>query len=55
VKGKVGRSAKLYKIAQMCQSLSQNLLSMEDSKNLIPVVDKNNHPSKEKKLSLFYK
>jgi hypothetical protein len=35
VKGKVGRSAKLYKRAQMCQSLSQNLLSMEDSKNPI--------------------
>jgi hypothetical protein len=35
VKGKVGRSAKLYKRAQKCQPLSQNLLSMEDSKNPI--------------------
>jgi hypothetical protein len=32
---KMGRSAKLYKRAQMCQSLSQNLLSIEDSKNPI--------------------
>jgi hypothetical protein len=34
LKRKVGRSAKLYKRAQMC-NLSQNLLSMEDSKNPI--------------------
>jgi hypothetical protein len=35
VKGKVGRSAKLYKRAPKCQSPLKNFLSMEYSKNPI--------------------
>jgi hypothetical protein len=53
----VGRSAKLYKRAPKCQSLSQKLahFGMEDSKNPLLVVDKDNHLSKPIFISLFYK
>ena len=55
---KVGRSAKLYKRAQKCQSLSlKNLLHfcMEDSKNPIASRWQKQPPLKTQVLSLFYK
>jgi hypothetical protein len=46
VKGKVRRSAKLYKRAQMCQPLSTCLV-WKIARTPLPVVDKNNHLSKK--------
>jgi hypothetical protein len=44
---KVGRSAKLYKRAPKCQSLSQNLLFVwKIVRTTLSVVDKDNHLSK---------
>jgi hypothetical protein len=58
VKGKmVERSAKLYKRAQKCQSLSQKLASFFIQKIVrtpLPVVDKKQPPLKTKILSLCF-
>jgi hypothetical protein len=53
---KVGRSAKLYKRAPMCQSLSQKLahFCMEDSKNPIASRCQRQPPLKTKFLSLCF-
>jgi hypothetical protein len=53
---KGARSAKLYKRAQKCQSLSQKLalFYMEDSKNLIASRWQWQPPLKTKFLSLFF-
>jgi hypothetical protein len=56
VKGKVERSAKLYKRAPKCQSLSQKLAFVwKIVRTPLPVVDRNNHLSKPIFISLFYK
>jgi hypothetical protein len=53
VKGKVGRSAKLYERAQSA-NLSQNFLSMEDSKN--PIASRSHEqPPLKTNFYLFYK
>jgi hypothetical protein len=54
---KVGRSAKLYKRAQKCQSLSKTcfIFVWKIGKTPLPVVDKDNHLSKPIFISLFYK
>jgi hypothetical protein len=59
VKGKVGRSAKLYKRAQMCQVFKElgtalTCLVWKIARTPLLVVDRNNHLSKQF-LSLFYK
>jgi hypothetical protein len=55
MKGKVERSAKLYKRAPKCQSLKICLV-WKIVRNPLPVVDKEQAPLKTKKIiSLFYK
>jgi hypothetical protein len=51
VKEKVGRSAKLYKRAP----LSKTCFVWKIVRTPLPVVDRNNHLSKQVFISLFYK
>jgi hypothetical protein len=53
----MGVSAKLYKKAPKCQSLSQKLpfFVWKIVRTPLPVVDKDNHLSKPIFISLFYK
>jgi hypothetical protein len=46
MKRKVGRSAKVYKRAKMCQFISTCLV-WKIAKTPLPVIDKNNHLSKQ--------
>jgi hypothetical protein len=59
-KEKVGRSAKLYKRAPMCQIFKElgtglNCLVWKIARTPLPVVDRKQPPLKTNFLSLFYK